>query len=198
MKWSGFVMLLALLLVVSLTAWAQTFPYPGPPQNVDTSKFETNWAQTCRPIGGVLFTNIGFIPLGPSGTNQGQAYGDLAGPVAATVLGVDSRGGYDVQHYWVHESGGSIYFKQGWLKPSAVTPLIGSTAGTVDQTLTAVRWGDYMVEWSGGTGPFANTTGYTDYFGAADFVNNTLVLRYRGVMCRTVGTPPAPATSHAR
>jgi len=142
----------------------------------------------------VLFTNIGFIPLGPSGTNQGQAYGDLAGAVAATVLGQDSRGGYDLQHYWVHTSGGSIYFKQGWLKPSTVTPALGSSAGQVDQALAAVRWGDYMVEWAGGTGKFANTTGYTDYFGLADFAANTLVLRYRGVLCRTVGTPPLPAS----
>ena len=184
MKWSVLVMLLALSLVVSLPAWADTFPYPGPAQNVDTSKFQTDSSQICDPIGGVLFTDIGFIPLGPSGTNQGQAYGDLAGPVAATVLGADSRGGYDVQHYWVHVSGGQIWFKQGWLKPSAVTPTIGKTAGHVDTALAAVRWGDYVVEWQGGTGKFANTTGYGDFFGEADFVNNTLVLRYRGMMCR--------------
>jgi len=184
MKWSGFVTLLVLALVVSLPAWPDKFPYPGPPPNVDTSKFQTNFYQTCEPIGGVLFTDIGFIPLGPSGTNQGQAYGDLEGPVAATILGADPRGGYDVQHYWVHASGGQIWFKQGWLKPSTVTPTMGPTAGKVDQTLTAVRWGDYVVEWQGGTGKFANTTGYVDTFGEADFVNLTLVLRYRGMMCR--------------
>src|ERR1017187_4476977 len=187
MKWNSFVMLLALSLVVFLPVRADTFPYAGPPTPVDTSKFQTDASQVCEPIGGVLFTDIGFIPLGPSGTNQGKAYGDLEGPVAATILGADSRGGYDVQHYWVHDSGGLIWFKQGWLKPSTVTPLMGPTAGQVDQALAAVRWGDYVVEWQGGTGKFANTKGYVDCFGEADFVNLTLVLRYRGMMCRQKG-----------
>lgn len=129
MKWSGFVLLLVLLLIVSLPAWAEknagggSFPYPGPPAPVDPNDFQTKGNQTCEPIGGVLFTNIAFIPFGPTGTNLGQAYGDLQGPVAATILGADFRGGYDVQHYWITTSGDNIYFKQGWLKPSVVTPL---------------------------------------------------------------------------
>ena len=190
MKRSGFVLLLALALLVSLPAWAGrngTFPYPGPPQNVDVGDFQSNYRQTCEPIGGVLFTDIGFVPLGPTGTNLGQVWGDLEGPVAATILGADPRGGYAVQHYWVHVSGGEIWFKQGWLKPSTVTPLVSGSVGQVDTTLIAVRWGDYVVEWKGGTGKFANTTGYVDCFGEADFVNLTLVLRYRGMMCRESG-----------
>jgi hypothetical protein len=189
MKRSGFVMLLVLTLVVSLPAWAEknagsgSFPYPGPPAPVDPRDFQTNAHQTCVSIGGVLFTDIGFIPLGPTGTNLGQAYGDLQGPLAATILGQDYRGGYDVQHYWISTSGDLIYFKQGWLKPSAVTPLMGPNANKVDQTLAAVRWGDYLVEWDGGTGKFANSKGYVDCFGEADFVNLTLVLRYRGMIC---------------
>lgn len=36
---------------------------------------------------------------------------------------------------------------------------------------------------SGGSGKFAGATGYLDYFGIADFSQNTLVLGYRGQVC---------------
>jgi hypothetical protein len=49
-----------------------------------------------------------------------------------------------------------------------------------------VRLGDYLVSWSGGTGKWANSTGYLDCFGLADFTANTLVLRYRGMVCNPI------------
>jgi hypothetical protein len=49
--------------------------------------------------------------------------------------------------------------------------------------IVAVPWGHYRSDITGGTGKFKNATGYLDYFGIADFHQNTLVLRYRGVVC---------------
>jgi hypothetical protein len=43
----------------------------------------------CTPVGGVLFTNIGAIA---GETNLGPVYGDLAGSVAATILGQNKNG----------------------------------------------------------------------------------------------------------
>ena len=48
------------------------------------------WAQNphCEQVGGVLMTNIGAIKVpSPQGTNLGPVFGDLAGSVAATILG---------------------------------------------------------------------------------------------------------------
>jgi hypothetical protein len=36
---------------------------------------------------------------------------------------------------------------------------------------------------TGGTDKYKNVSGYLDYFGIADFNQNTLVLRYRGKVC---------------
>jgi len=41
----------------------------------------------------------------------------------------------------------------------------------------------YVPATSGGSGKFANATAYLDYFGMADFTQNTLVLRHRGQVC---------------
>jgi hypothetical protein len=49
--------------------------------------------------------------------------------------------------------------------------------------VVAVPWGNYRSYITGGTGKFANATGYLDNFGMADFTHNTLVLRYRGPVC---------------
>jgi hypothetical protein len=50
----------------------------------------------CVPVGGALMTNIGAIA---GVTNLGPASGDLAGSLAATILGQNSNGSYNVQHY---------------------------------------------------------------------------------------------------
>ena len=127
---------------------------------------KSNAQQTCSAIGGVLFTDIGFIPLGPTGTNLGQAYGDLQGPVAATILGPDSRGGYDVQHYWVSTSGDKIYFKQGWLKSSAVTAF---GQGAAQGDLAAVRWGNYRSRMGWRNRQLRGFKGLRGYFWARGF-----------------------------
>ena len=125
----------------------------------------------CIAVGGALMTNIGAIA---GVTNLGPVSGDLSGSVAATILGQNSDGSYNVQHYWVTAGGETITLKQAVLFP---------TYPTSDLGIVAVPWGNYRSNISGGTGKFNNATGYLDYFGMADFHQNTLVLRYRGQVC---------------
>jgi hypothetical protein len=115
-------------------------------------------------------TNIGAI----SGEyNLGPVFGDLAGSVAANIVGSTSTT-YTLQHYWVTASGDSIYFA-----PAVLTP----TYLTTNTAIVAVPWGNYISNITGGTGKYKNATGSLSYFGMADFVQNTLVLRYRGEVC---------------
>jgi hypothetical protein len=125
----------------------------------------------CAAVGGALMTNIGAIA---GVTNLGPVSGDLAGSVAATILGQNSDGSYNVQHYWVTAGGETITLKQAVLFP---------TYPTSDLGIVAVPWGHYRSGIKGGTGKFKDATGYLDYFGIADFHENTLVLRYRGMVC---------------
>jgi hypothetical protein len=125
----------------------------------------------CEAVGGALMTNIGAIA---GVTNLGPVSGDLAGSVAATILGQNSDGTFNVQHYWVTAGGETITLKKAVLKP---------TFPTSDPAIVAVPWGNYRSDITGGSGKFKGATGYIDYFGIADFHQNTLVLRYRGEVC---------------
>ena len=127
-------------------------------------------AGECERVGGMLMTNIGAIE---GLTNLGPVTGDLQGSVAATIKGQDSAGNFLVQHYWVTSSGETIQLKQAVLKPVA----------TSDPNVVAVLWGNYSSDILGGTGKFAHASGRIDYFGIADFKENTLVLRYKGRVC---------------
>ena len=136
------------------------------------------WAQNphCQQVGGALMTNIGVIPVGgPFGTNLGPVFGDLKGSVAATILGENPDGTFNVQHYWVTASGDTIKLSVAHLTPAYPVP--------DNKNIVAVLWGNYRSVIKGGTGKFLNATGYLDYFGAADFSQQTLVLRYRGQVC---------------
>lgn len=132
---------------------------------------EKSATSDCVPVGGALMTNIGAIA---GVTNLGPVSGDLAGSVAATILGQNSNGTYNVQHYWVTSAGDTITFKVAVLTP---------TYPTRNPAIVAVPWGNYRSYISGGTGKYAGATGYLDYLGMADFTQNTLVLRYRGQVC---------------
>src|SRR5947209_19952591 len=88
-------------------------------------------ASACRPVGGELMTNIGAIA---GITNLGPAFGDLAGSVAATILGQNANGTYNVQHYWVMSSGETLK-----LNVAVLTP----TFPTSDLAIVAVPWGNY-------------------------------------------------------
>lgn len=128
-------------------------------------------SSACVPVSGALMTNIGTIA---GVTNLGPVSGDLAGSVAATILGKNSNGSFNVQHYWVTAGGETIT-----LKVAVLTP----TYPTNDTGIVAVPWGNYRSNVTGGTGKFSHATGYLDYFGMADFHQGTLVLRYRGQIC---------------
>ena len=139
------------------------------------------WAQNphCEQVGGVLMTNIGAIKVpSPQGTNLGPVFGDLAGSVAATILGQNPDGTFNIQHYWVTASGETIKFDVAHLTPTA----------TDDPNVVAVKWGNYKSDILGGTGKFADATGTLEYFGLADFHQLTLVLRYRGEVCFSSST----------
>ncbi len=125
----------------------------------------------CVAVGGALITNIGAIA---GATNLGPVSGDLSGSVAATILGKNSDGSFNVQHYWVTSGAETIRLRVAVLSP---------TFPTDDPNIVAVPWGHYRSEIAGGTGKFKDATGYIDYFGMADFNQNTLVLRYRGLVC---------------
>ena len=125
----------------------------------------------CVPVGGALMTNIGAIA---EVTNLGPVSGDLSGSVAATILGQNSDGSFNVQHYWVTSGAETIKLRVTVLSP---------TYPTSDRNIVAVPWGHYRSDIAGGTGKFKGATGFIDYFGMADFNQSTLVLRYRGVVC---------------
>jgi hypothetical protein len=125
----------------------------------------------CKPVAGALMTNIGAIG---GVTSLGPVFGDLSGSVAATILGQNSNGTYNVQHYWVTSAGDTIKLKVAVLAP---------TYPTTDLAIVAVPWGNYRSYIVGGTGKFQGATGYVDYFGIADFNQGTLVLRDRGQAC---------------
>jgi hypothetical protein len=74
----------------------------------------------------------------------------------------------------VTSSGETIVLKEAVLTPVA----------TSDPNVVAVLWGNYSSDILGGTGKFKNATGRINYFGIADFKELTLVLRYRGKVCR--------------
>jgi hypothetical protein len=59
-------------------------------------------------------TNIGAIA---GVTNLGPVFGDLQGAVAATILGQNNDGSFDIQHYWVSTTGDTIKFNVAHLKP---------------------------------------------------------------------------------
>lgn len=130
-------------------------------------------ARVCHKVGGVLMTNIGAID---DTYNLGPVFGDLAGSVAAKIVGQDGKT-FTLQHYWITSTGETILFK-----PAVLTPTFPT--GDPNSGIVAVPWGNYRSYIKkGGTGKYANATGYLDYFGMADFVQNTLVLRYRGKVC---------------
>jgi hypothetical protein len=162
MKIRNFVLLLTVALVASLPIYA-----------VSESK--------CRDVAGVLMTDIYAIT--PGQINLGPAFGDLGGAVSAQIVGQNPDGSFNVQHYWVSSQGDTIKFQQAVLHP--VYPIPGKP------WIVSVPWGNYIAYIiPGGTGKWANATGWITTFGMADFNALTLVLRYRGNVCFNAQTPP--------
>ena len=167
MKIRNFVLLLTVALVASLPIYAVS----------DYAVSESK----CRDVAGVLMTDIDAIT--PGNINLGPAFGDLGGAVSAQIVGQNSDGSFNVQHYWVSSQGDVMKFKQAVLYP--VYPIPGNTA------IVSVPWGNYIAYIiPGGTGKWANATGWITAFGMADFNELTLVMRYRGNVCFNAQTPP--------
>ena len=132
----------------------------------------------CQPVAGVLMTDIYAIT--PGQINLGPSFGDLSGAVSAQILGTNPDGSFKVQHYWVSTQGDIMKFQQAALYAVALPGLPG---------VFAVPWGFYTAYIiPGGTGKWANATGYITCFGMADFNALTLVLRYRGKVCYNYGS----------
>ena len=127
-------------------------------------------AYKCTAVGGVLFTNVNVVA---GDTNMGPVYGDLKGSVAAKIIGQSSEG-LTIQHYWVTDTGDTILFK-----PALLKPVLGNPLGTV----VAVLYENYKSDIMGGTGKYKDAHGTLSYLGAADFIENHLVLRYKGDLC---------------
>ena len=130
----------------------------------------------CESVGGVLMTNIAAVD---GVYNLGPVFGDLQGSVAAKILGQNSDGTFNVQHYWVTTSGDTILMKIAILHPTY--PVMNGSV--IDKSVVAVPWGNYTSDIAGGTGKFDGATGTISYFGMADFIKNTLALRFSGTVC---------------
>ena len=137
-------------------------------------------AQTCNPVGGILFTNVAAIE---NRINSGVVYGDLAGTVSAaiiagpTTIGFPAQGRqqiqFTVQHYWITDKGDNILFK----------PAVATADTTSAANVVSITYDNYVATVTGGTGRFANATGTIKFLGAVDFNLNHLVLRYSGEVC---------------
>src|ERR1035438_777671 len=104
MKTRSFVLLLTVAFVAMLPVYA-------------------DGGSNCRDVAGVLMTDINAIT--PGQINLGPAFGDLGGAVSAQILGQNSDGSFNVQHYWVSSQGDTMKFKQAVLYP--VYPIPGNT-----------------------------------------------------------------------
>src|ERR1039458_9963701 len=89
----------------------------------------------CRDVAGVLMTDIGAII--PGTINLGPAFGDLGGAVSAQILGQNSDGSFNVQHYWVSSQGDTMKFQQAVLHP--VYPIPSKP------WIVSVPWGNSIV-----------------------------------------------------
>jgi hypothetical protein len=139
----------------------------------------------CVPVGGTVMTNLAVVD--PS-TTLGTATGDLAGAVAATILGaVPGANGstvFTVQHHWVTTAGDTV-----------LTAPAKATAVNVKPTLFAIV--SYPIEIVGGTGRFADATGHFDAIGEIDvpnfpssFAGGRTIFRYRGQVCFKAPSEP--------
>jgi hypothetical protein len=155
-KQSGLVLLVSVFLLFAA--------FPALAQNSGTD---------CHQVGGVLMTNVNAIA---GQTNLGPVYGDLSGSVAATILGQNSDGSYNVDAYWVTSGGDAIKLAPLVLHPTYPVPS--------DPNIIAVPWGNYVGKIiPGGTGKFANATGTISHFGIIDLKQDTVAFRYSGQVC---------------
>ena len=79
---------------------------------------------------------------------------------------------FTVHHFWVTESGDTIFVNQAQLTAAPVAPGLFAVV-------------TYPVSISGGTGKFQGATGKLNVIGEADFNAGQIGLRYNGNVCFT-------------
>ena len=129
----------------------------------------------CQDVGGGVLTN--FLDKSQCAANSiglctaGTSSGDIRGGVGVQVLGINGNV-YHVHHFWVTDSGATIFVKDAFL----------TTFPTSDPNRVLA---DYIdgVEITGGTGRFEGATGTVFAFGAADLKLGQITLRYAGTVC---------------
>ena len=128
--------------------------------------------QHCVKVGGGVLTN-----LIDNTDTLGTATGDLAGGLGITILTTPTTGGpagvYKVHHHWVTTTGDTLQFQDALLTlyPTGVSNVF---LGRYDSGVVFL----------GGTGKYEHATGTLDTaFGAVDFNQGLLTLRYAGTIC---------------
>jgi hypothetical protein len=133
----------------------------------------------CRHVGGGIITNVLQDPVKDCGSSpiglctDGVATGDLNGSVGVAVQKKNLAGTILTNHHhWVTASGDTITFQDAdlYLLADVNNQFLGSYVHGI--TIT------------GGTGAFENASGFLDsVFGAIDFNQGQLTLRYAGTVC---------------
>jgi hypothetical protein len=125
----------------------------------------------CVHIGGGIITNVGVIS---ADRTLGTATGDLKGAVGVQIVGQAAGPGgttiYSVHHFWVTESGDTIFVEPAQLTAKPVAPGLFAVV-------------TYPVSINGGTGKFKGATGKLKAIGEVDFNDGQVGLRYSGQVC---------------
>jgi len=126
----------------------------------------------CHEVAGSIVTN--FVD---SSDTLGSATGDLAGGLGVQVLSQDAGPNgtilIGVQHHWVTAAGDTVS-----LDKATVTLFPTSVPG-----FYAASYVDGVTVNHSGTGRFAGASGKLYGWGAVDFSQGALVLRYSGKIC---------------
>src|SRR5258708_260565 len=122
----------------------------------------------CVHVGGGIITNVGVIS---ADRTLGTAAGDLSGAIGVQIISQSPGPGgttvLTVHHFWVTESGDTIFVDPAQLTAKLVAP-----------NLFAVV--TYPVSISGGTGTFKAATGNLKVIGEVDSNSGEAGLRYSG------------------
>jgi len=125
----------------------------------------------CQHVGGSISTN--FLD---ANTTFGTATGDLAGAVGVSVLSevINKDGSVSLvnQHHWVTTTGDTLNIESA--------PATGYPSGTPGLYAAIYPNGTVL---AGGTGRFTNATGKIASWGAINFNDGEVVLRYEGTVC---------------
>src|SRR5258707_12521164 len=125
----------------------------------------------CVHVGGGIITNVGVIS---ADRTLGTATGDLRGAIGVQIVSQSPGPGgttvLTVHHFWVTESGDTIFVDPAQLTAKLVAPNLFAVVA-------------YPLSISGGTGKFKGATGKLKAIGEVDFNDGQVGLRYSGRVC---------------